>query len=59
MRRKNNKEPLSVDEAMAIARKKFPENYQEFEVGAMGKQLIDVNSVRRASYASRLIHGTE
>lgn len=50
--------PVTLDEALEIAKKKFPEKYQEFDFGGRwGRQMVDVNSVKRAAHASWLLNG--
>ena len=48
--------PTTVDEAMSIARKRYPEDYKDIEIkGFAMSQRIDVNAFKRMKYARRLI----
>ena len=57
MRKKKTATPVTTDEALEIAKKKFPEKYEEFDFGGRwGKQLIDLNSIKRVRFANSLLH---
>lgn len=49
---------LTPEKAMEIAKKVYPEKYEEIDFGGeLGVQLVDSNALKRTRYASSLYYG--
>ena len=55
---KKTKEPFSLEDANRIAKAKYPERYEKFDIGG-NTQRVDVNKIARALYVCKLVNGTE
>lgn len=49
---------LTLEKAMELAKKKYPEKYEEVDFGGQfGVQMVDRNTFNRARYAHSLYNG--
>lgn len=49
---------LTLEKAMELAKKKYPEKYEEVDFGGQfGVQMVDRNAFKRARYAHSIYNG--
>ena len=54
---KKTKEPFSLEDAIRIAKEKYPERYEMVDFdGKAQEQMVDVNKIARALYVRKLVH---